>query len=184
MAISALGPQRAGPGKRPPVASRRSSFSPSSKIAILGFGTVGKAVAEALCSAPNLPFQLTHVFNRDVDRKRVSWVPKSVEWTDDIRSVLASDVDVLVEVAGGLEPAKQWVQQALLAGKSVVTANKHLMAVYGVELSELAHQTGQQILYGASVAGGVPVLSALEHGLAGDKLVKFVSVLNGTCNYT
>jgi homoserine dehydrogenase len=90
---------------------------------------------------------------------------------------------VVVEVAGGLEPAKQWVQQALLAGKSVVTANKHLMAVYGVELLEVAHQTGQQILYGASVAGGVPVLSALEHGLAGDKLVKFVGVLNGTCNY-
>jgi len=183
MAISALGPQRAGPGKRPPVASKRSSFSPSSKIAILGFGTVGKAVAEVLCSRPNLPFRLTHVFNRDVDRKRVSWVPNGVEWTDDIRHVLASDVDVVVEVAGGLEPAKQWVQQALLAGKSVVTANKHLIAVYGVELSELAHQTGQQILYGASVAGGVPVLSALEHGLAGDKLVKFVSVLNGTCNY-
>ena len=183
MAISAVGPQHAGPGKRPPVASRRSSFSPSSKIAILGFGTVGKAVAEVLCSRPNLPFRLTHVFNRDVDRKRVSWVPNGVEWTDDIRHVLASDVDVVVEVAGGLEPAKQWVQQALLAGKSVVTANKHLIAVYGVELSELAHQTGQQILYGASVAGGVPVLSALEHGLAGDKLVKFVGVLNGTCNY-
>src|SRR5690242_21862766 len=85
MAISALGPQRAGPGKRPPVASKRSSFSPSSKIAILGFGTVGKAVAEVLCSRPNLPFRLTHVFNRDVDRKRVSWVPNGVERSEERR---------------------------------------------------------------------------------------------------
>lgn len=183
MAISALGSQRSGPGKWPPVASRRGLFTPSSKIAILGFGTVGKAVAQVVCSRPNSPFRLTHVFNRDVERKRVSWVPKNVEWTDDFRQVLASDVDIVVEVAGGLEPAKQWVQQALLAGKSVVTANKHLMAAYGVELLELAHQTGQQILCGASVAGGVPVLSALEQGLAGDKLVKFAGVLNGTCNY-
>jgi homoserine dehydrogenase len=182
VAISAISPQ-GEPGKRPPVASRRTSFSPVARVAILGFGTVGKAVADSLCNTPQLGIRVTHVFNRDIERKRVSWVPKSVEWTDDLQQILASDVDVVVEVAGGLEPAKQWVQRALLAGKSVVTANKHLMAVHGGELLELARQTGQHILYGASVAGGVPVLNALEHGLAGDTLVKVAGVLNGTCNY-
>ncbi len=183
MGISAIGQQDEGPGKRPPGVSRRESFKPVTKVAILGFGTVGKAVAELLCNAASRHLRLTHVFNRDVERKRVSWVPQSVEWTDNWQHVLASDVEVVVEVTGGLEPAKQWIQQALLAGKSVVTANKHLMAMHGIELLELAHRTGQQILYGASVAGGVPVLNALSHGLAGDKLEKFAGVLNGTCNY-
>ena len=146
MAISAISPQ-GEPGKRPPVASRRTSFSPVAKVAILGFGTVGKAVADLLCNTPNLGIRLTHVFNRGVERKRESWVPKSVEWTDDLQQILASDVDVVVEVAGGLEPAKQWVQRALLAGKSVVTANKHLMAVHGLELLELAGQTGKVLNY-------------------------------------
>jgi homoserine dehydrogenase len=183
MGITAIGQQDEVPEKRPPAVSRRESFKPVTKVAILGFGTVGKAVAELLCSPSNRQLRLTHVFNRDVERKRVSWVPQSVEWTDDWRQVLASDVNVVVEVTGGIEPARQWIQQALVAGKSVVTANKHLMAMHGVELVELAHQTGQQILYGASVAGGVPVLSALSQGLAGDKLEKFAGVLNGTCNY-
>ena len=183
MAVSTISPRVEEPAKRPPVNSRRQSVQSGCKVAILGFGTVGKAVAEVLCTTAIPRIRLTWVFNRNVERKRVSWVPESVEWTDDLRQVLGSDVDVIVELTGGVEPAKQWVEQALLAGKSVVTANKHLMAVHGVELLQLARQTGQRILYGASVAGGVPVLNALEHGLAGDRLVKFAGVLNGTCNY-
>ena len=182
MAITAISPPEAGADKQPAAPLKRELFTAFSKVAILGFGTVGKGVAKILCTA-DLPLRLTHIFNRNIDFKRVSWVPESVEWTDDLRQVLASDVDVVIEVAGGLEPARQWLQQALLAGKSVVTANKHLMAVDGVELLELARRNRQQILYGASVAGGVPVLNALEHGLAGDKLVKLAGVLNGTCNY-
>jgi homoserine dehydrogenase len=183
MAINAIGLQGEGPGKRPPATARPESYTRVLKIAILGFGTVGNAVAKLLCSTPHLPLRLTHIFNRNVDRKRVSWISKPVEWTDDLDLVLASDVDVVVEVAGGLEPARHWVQRALLAGKSVVTANKHVMAVHGLELLKLAERTGQRILYGASVAGGIPVLNALEHGLAGDRLLKVTGVLNGTCNY-
>jgi homoserine dehydrogenase len=184
MAVNAITPRMDEPDKRPPANSRRESLPPACKVAILGFGTVGQAVAEVLCSNFPVPgVRLTHVFNRNIERKRVHWVPKSVEWTDDLKQVLGSDVDVVVELAGGVEPAKQWVQQALLAGKSVITANKHLMAVHGLELLQLARQTGQRILYGASVAGGVPVLNAIEQGLAGDRLIKFAGVLNGTCNY-
>jgi homoserine dehydrogenase len=183
MAVSTISPRVEEPAKRPPVNSRRQAMAAGCKVAILGFGTVGKAVAQVLCNAPIPGIRLAFVFNRNFERKRVSWVPEDVEWTDDLRQVLASDADVVVELAGGIEPAKEWVEQALLAGKSVVTANKHLMAVHGLELLQLARHTGQRILYGASVAGGVPVLNALEQGLAGDRLVKFAGVLNGTCNY-
>ncbi len=171
------------PAKRPPVPSRRADFVPACKIAILGFGIVGSAVGDILCRTPLPQLRLTHVLNRRVERKRVPWAPASVQWTEDFDQVLASDADIVVELIGGLEPAKQWVEQALLAGKSVVTANKRLIAIHGPELQALARQTGQRLEYGGSVAGGVPVLCGLQQGLSGDQIVKLSGVLNGTCNY-
>ncbi len=185
MAISTFGPLTDEPAKRPQgrVAPEFSGDSRKVAVAILGFGTVGKAVAEMLCRQSLPQFRLTHIFNRNVERKWVSWVPDHVRWTEDIDEVLASDVDVVVELAGGIEPAMDWVQRALLAGKSVVTANKHLIANHGGELLELAQRAGQRLEYGASVAGGVPVLCGLEQGLAGERLFRVAGVLNGTCNY-
>lgn len=182
MAINAFTPPDE-PAKRPPAPSRRADFVPACKVAILGFGTVGSAVGDILCRTPLPQLRLTHVLNRRVERKRVPWAPKSVEWTEDLEQVLASDADVIVELIGGVDPAKRWIEQALLAGKSVVTANKRVMAVYGPELLALARQTGQRLEYGGSVAGGVPVLCGLQQGLAGDQIVKLSGVLNGTCNY-
>lgn len=152
-------------------------------VAILGFGTVGRSVAEILSYSPDSRLRLTRVFNRDVDRKRVSWASDEVLWTEKIDDILDSDVDLVVETLGGLDPAYEWVRKALLKGKSVVTANKQLIAHRGRELSRLAFDTGQQLLFGASVAGGVPVLLALQEGLAGDRLVGISGILNGTCNY-
>jgi len=152
-------------------------------IAILGFGTVGRSVAEILSYSPDSRLRLTHVFNRDVDRKRVSWASDEILWTEKIDDILDSEVDLIVETVGGLEPAYDWVRRALLKGKSVVTANKQLIAHRGRELTRLAFDTGQQLLFGASVAGGVPVLLALQEGLAGDRLVGISGILNGTCNY-
>jgi len=94
-------------------------------IALFGFGTVGSSVARILVEQKPEGLELTHVFNRGVARKRVDWTPASVEWSEDAEGVLASDVDVVVELAGGLEPAGGWVRKALEAGKSVVTANKN-----------------------------------------------------------
>src|SRR6185369_7411847 len=94
------------------------------RIALVGFGTVGRSVARILTSRANSSLKLTHVFNRNVDRKRVEWVPSEVRWTQDFDDVLKSDADVLLELVGGLEPAEQWVRRALESGKSVVTANK------------------------------------------------------------
>jgi len=161
----------------------RREAAPVRKVAIAGFGTVGQAVARILSERYTDKYQLTHVYNRDVKRKRVDWLSTSVQWTENIDEVLSADVDVLIELAGGLTPAEQWVRGALEAGKSVITANKQLIAHRGPALIELAHKHGQQLLFGASVAGGVPVLSGIQHGLAGDKLEAVRGILNGTCNF-
>lgn len=153
------------------------------KVAILGFGTVGSAVASILSEGQVPGLQLTQVFNRSVARKRVDWIGRAIDWTDNIEEILLGDADVVVETMGGLEPARDWVATALQSGKSVVTANKQLIARFGSELEEIAKQCGSRLLYGASVAGGVPVITALEHGLAGDQLQSVCGILNGTCNY-
>jgi homoserine dehydrogenase len=110
-------------------------------------------------------------------------VPASVCWTESADEVLKSDVDIVIELVGGLHPAYEWVRGALLAGKSVVTANKQLMAHHGMELLDLARAQGREVRFEASVAGGIPVLRALQEGLAGDRLVEVRGILNGTCNY-
>src|SRR3954465_13315350 len=153
------------------------------RVGLLGFGTVGQSVARILCDGHVPRVELQRIFNRGIAGKRVDWVPSSIKWTDDIDEVLMSDVDVIVELVGGLHPAYEWVRAALLAGKSVVTANKQLIAHYGSELGDLARARGQQLRFEASVAGGIPVLRALHEGLAGDRLVEVRGVLNGTCAY-
>jgi homoserine dehydrogenase len=153
------------------------------RVALLGFGTVGQAVARILCSGEVPNVELTHILNRNVGRKRVDWVPSSVRWTESADEVLASDVSIVIEVVGGLQPAHEWVRGALTAGKSVVTANKQLMAHHGSELLDLARERGQHVRFEASVAGGIPVLRALQEGLSGDRLVEVRGILNGTCNY-
>ncbi|HYA95150.1 MAG TPA: homoserine dehydrogenase [Terriglobales bacterium] len=151
-------------------------------VALVGFGTVGRSVARILASSPSR-LRLTHIVNRDVQRKRVDWLPGRIRWSDNFEDALDDSVDVVVELVGGLEPAKEWVRRALATGKSVVTANKQLIAYHGPELLELARHHGCQLAFGASVAGGVPVVSGLQEGLAGDHLFKVSGILNGTCNY-
>lgn len=144
---------------------------------------MGRAVAKILCESGDKSLRLTHICNRNVERKKQTWVPADVVWTDDVASVLSSDVDVVIELIGGLNPAEQIVRSALEAGKSVVTANKQLIARHGPDLLELAAKKGVRLEFGASVAGGVPVLPALRTGLSGDRLHGISGILNGTCNY-
>jgi homoserine dehydrogenase len=158
------------------------------RVALVGFGTVGRSVARILCENRDWPdggqpLRLTHICNRNVERKKQTWVPGDVIWTDDIQAVLNSDVDIVIELIGGLNPAEQIVRGALQAGKSVVTANKQLIARHGPDLLQLANTHGCQLEFGASVAGGVPVLPALRTGLSGDRLHGIAGILNGTCNY-
>jgi homoserine dehydrogenase len=168
---------KAPPGKKAAVRPKRL------KVAIAGFGTVGRSVAKLLCQEASETFELTHIFNRDVARKKVDWVPASVRWTESVSEVLSSDIDIFVELAGGLKPAEDWVRKALRAGKAVVTANKQLIAESGPELVDLARESGRRLEFGASVAGGIPAIMGIQEGLAGDRLLKIAGVLNGTCNF-
>jgi homoserine dehydrogenase len=143
-------------------------------------------VARILVESSPAGLELTHIFNRNVSRKRVDWIPDSVAWTDDPEFLLSdaeNSPDIIVELAGGLHPAGDWVRKALAAGKSVVTANKKLVAFHGLELESLASANGAHLLYGAAVAGGIPVIPGLEHGLAGDRVERVEGILNGTCNF-
>ena len=152
-------------------------------VALVGFGTVGRAVAQILCNGAHRRLRLTHICNRGIARKKVDWVPGDVTWTDDIGVVLGSDADVVVELIGGVDPATDWIRRALEAGKSVVTANKQVIAHGGAALESLARKAGLQLGFEAAVAGGIPIIHGLRQGLAGDRLFRILAILNGTCNY-
>ncbi|MGE0406505.1 MAG: homoserine dehydrogenase [Candidatus Korobacteraceae bacterium] len=164
----------------------KASSNPRScwNVALVGFGTVGSSVARVLAGRGLPALQLTHICNRNVARKRASWMPPGVQWTESFDEILRSpDVHVIAELMGGLDPAEQLVRRALESGKSVVTANKKLIALHGPELLALARKKGVRLLFGAAVAGGIPVLHALEEGLVGDQLLKVRGIVNGTCNF-
>ncbi len=157
-------------------------------IALLGFGTVGRGFAEVLHAAGHSHLRLTHVFNRGIERKRGAagseFVPPEARWTGLVEEVLQSpDVDIVVELIGGVYPIEDWVRTALARGKHVVTANKQLIAIRSGELLPFALQHGRQLLYGAAVAGGVPVIPGLVQGLGGDQIRRVSGILNGTCNF-
>ena len=152
-------------------------------VALLGFGTVGQAVARLIIDRHDGLLSLSHVFNRDVARKRADWVPSSVVWTDRFEDIEQADVDVVVEVVGGVDPARSWHERALDRGRPVVTANKQLIATHGQSLLARAADRGVDLLFEAAVGGGVPVIRGLREGIAGDRLHAVSGILNGTCNY-
>jgi len=154
------------------------------RVAIIGFGTVGSAVARRLAGRnPVAGLALTHVCDRRAAEKRRSFPAESpVSWTAEVDAVLASDVDVIVETVGGLDPAASWIRAALLAGKSVVTANKQVIARDGPSLLGLAARQGRQLRFEAAVGGAMPIVRAVGDGLAGDRLQRIEAILNGTTN--
>jgi len=153
------------------------------KVALIGFGTVGKSVAKILSQDVKSPFALTHIFNRNVGRKKRDGLPARIKWTEDIEDVLGSDADIVIELIGGLDPAGTWIDRALRSGKSVVTANKQLICRRGAGLMKTARDAGRRLEFGASVAGGIPAIIGIQEGLAGDRLFKIAGILNGTCNF-
>ena len=157
------------------------------RIALVGFGTVGSSVARVLAAGKFPGIELTHIFNRDVERKRMSdaakCVPASVVWTENFDDILNSKADIVVEVIGGLNPIEGWLRKAMTAGKSVVTANKQLIAYRGAGLLRLAAKHNVLLVHGAAVAGGVPVIPGVLQGLCGDQITRISGIFNGTCNY-
>jgi homoserine dehydrogenase len=161
------------------------------RLGILGLGTVGAGVVKIvqqhqslIASRTGRRIEITAVCARSRDRDRGVDL-SNYGWEDDaVTLACRTDVDVLVEVIGGTDgPARDAIQAALRAGKSVVTANKALMAVHGQALAELAEANGAQIRYEAAVAGGIPVVKALTEGLAANRITRVLGVMNGTCNY-
>ncbi|MCU1320782.1 MAG: homoserine dehydrogenase [Acidobacteriaceae bacterium] len=167
--------------------SARKGLAPVVNVALLGFGTVGSSVATVLAASKFPGIQLTHIFNRDVERKRTSAaakrVPAAVVWTEDINVILKSNVDVVIELMGGLNPIEGWLRKAIVSGKSVVTANKQLIAYRGATLAKLAAKHDVHLVHGAAVAGGVPVIPGMLQGLGGDQVTRLSGIVNGTCNY-
>ncbi len=154
------------------------------RIALLGFGTVGSSVVHRLTRADAIrDLVLAGIFDRRADVKRERHTDlRNVTWTACIDDVLSSDADVIVETIGGLDPASDWIRDALRAGKSVVTANKQVIARDGECLLRLAARQGRQLRFEAAIGGAMPIVRAVADGLAGDRLTRIVAILNGTTN--
>ena len=182
--------KRRTPRPKSAATSSKTTSAPAAapvKVALLGFGTVGSSVARLLAESKFPGIELTHIFNRDIERKRKSdaarHVPSSVVWTDNFDDIVKSPTHIVAEVTGGINPIDSWVRKSFGAGKSVVTANKQLIAYRGASLSRLAAKHNVQLMHGAAVAGGVPVIAGMLQGLSGDKITRISGILNGTCNY-
>jgi homoserine dehydrogenase len=168
------------------------SFTPrhrACRVAVAGLGTVGSAIASRLAGPdPVDELELTCILDRRAALKRESFVERhtprggAISWTTHFDDILTSDADIVVEAIGGLEPAADWIRAALAAGKSVVTANKQVIAQCGPSLLALAARQGRQLRFEAAVGGAMPIVRAVSEGLAGDRLTRIVGILNGTSN--
>ena len=160
------------------------------KVGILGFGTVGAGVAggllehrDVMAKRLGVDILLKSVADLDVTTDRGVALPEGV-LTPDAAAVIADpEIDIIVETIGGTGIAKKFVLQALSSGKSVVTANKKLLAEYGNEIFETAAANGVDIYFGAAVGGGIPIIRVLREGLAGNNIETIHGILNVTCNY-
>ena len=154
-------------------------------VGILGLGTVGMAVARRLTGPDRIPhLTLTHLCDRRARDKqaRQSDALASLTWTDRFDDLLASDIDIVIETIPGSEPAVDYVRAALLAGKSVVTSNKAVIAHQGEKLLALAERQGRQLRFEGAVGGAMPIVRALGDGMAGDHVLRIDAILNGTSN--
>lgn len=159
-------------------------------MALLGCGVVGSQVvrllheqADDLAARIGAPVELKGVAVRRLDAPREADVPTDLLTTDAGALVAREDVDIVVEVIGGIEPARTLILSALENGASVVTANKALLAEDGATLFETAEKAGRDLYYEAAVAGAIPILRPLRDSLAGDRVTKVIGIVNGTTNY-
>jgi homoserine dehydrogenase len=171
------------------VVSPRTGRAPL-RVALLGAGTVGREVARALIErGPELtpdggaPLELAGIAVRDLGRARAAGLPADLLTDGPAHLVAAPDTDVVVELMGGDEPAHTLIAAALAAGKSVVTANKHVIAHHGPELEAIARRTRAALRFEAAVGGGIPVLGPLASDLAANRVRAVRGIVNGTTNY-
>ena len=159
------------------------------RVALLGGGTVGSQVARLMAdSAEDLqaragaPLELVAVAVRDLAKPRPG-IPADLLTDDPFSVVKREDVDIVIEVMGGIDPTKELLETALRNGASVITANKALLSEHGAALHEIAHENGVDLFYEAAVAGAIPLLRPLRESLAGDQVQRVLGIVNGTTNY-
>lgn len=159
-------------------------------IGLLGLGTVGSGVVkiiedhqDKLMHQVGCPIQVKKILVKSLDKERSIDIEPSVLTTDVDDILLDPEIDVVVEVMGGVEKTKGYLLEALNNKKHVVTANKDLMALHGAELLQTASHNGCDLFFEASVAGGIPILRSIVDGLASDKITKIMGIVNGTTNY-
>jgi homoserine dehydrogenase len=158
------------------------------RIALLGGGSVGAQVAslliehgEELASRAGAGLELIGVAVRNIDAERTPAIPKELLTTDAESLILGADI--VIELMGGLEPARTLILSAINSGADVITANKALLATHGPELFEAAEQVGAQLYYEAAVGGAIPIIRPLRDSLAGDRVKRILGIVNGTTNF-
>ena len=159
------------------------------KIALLGMGTVGSGVVNLLRenedlihSSSGVSFEITHILVTDTTKTRTADI-SNIRVTDDITEIENADIDLVVEVMGGIDSTKDIINKFLEKGIPVVTANKDMLAVHIDELEESAAQNNTVLYYEAAVAGGIPIIHTMQHSLNANKISKVMGILNGTTNY-
>ncbi len=160
------------------------------KVGLLGLGTVGTGVVriieghqEDLLNQSGSAIEISKIAVRSLNKKRDIEIDQSKLTEDPWEVVRDPEVNVVIEVMGGVEQTKQYIVEALERGKHVVTANKDLMALYGSELLQLAKQHNCDLFYEASVAGGIPIIRTIIDGFSSDRITKIMGIVNGTTNY-
>jgi homoserine dehydrogenase len=168
----------------------QSAAAPTVRVALLGCGNVGGALAEILltrqedvAARTGIHLELVGIAVANLAKERPAVIPASLVGTDAAGLVARDDVDVVVEVIGGIHPAHELISAALRAGKPVVTANKALLAVAGAELAEIAANAKVDLLYEAAVGGAIPVIRPLRESLAGEQIMRVMGIVNGTTNF-
>lgn len=159
-------------------------------IGLLGLGTVGSGVVQIIESHQDklmhqigCPIQIKKILVNDLTKERAVHIDRNM-LTDNPEDVIYNpEVDVVIEVMGGIEKTREYLLQALKNKKQVITANKDLMALYGPELLAVATENGCDLFYEASVAGGIPILRGLVDGLSSDRITKLMGIVNGTTNF-
>jgi homoserine dehydrogenase len=158
------------------------------RIAILGGGSVGAQVAslllehgDELASRAGAGLELIGVAVRNVDAKRDPEIPRELLTTDAASLILGADI--VIELMGGIEPARTLLLDAINSGADIITANKALLATHGAELFDAAEQVGAQLYYEAAVGGAIPIIRPLRDSLAGDRVKRILGIVNGTTNY-
>jgi len=169
---------------------RKNKLSSILNIAIVGLGTVGSGVVKMLSENKkiittdnDLTINLVKVLDKDASRAQKLGLDKSIIVTDFGQIISDKSIAVVVELIGGVTVAKDFIERALNAKKSVVTANKDLMCKYGTDLIKLACKNGVQILFGASCCGTIPIISVLENNFKADKIISIKGIFNGTTNF-